>query len=342
VGVFFNVEHIQYIGRVNKVNPSLYTFDWPGVQIITDIEGSNELSVIFQDTPSTEAYWGDTIYYEVFVDNVSAFVVNSTGTSKKIYAYPRQLTTSKHAVKIVRRVEPAFGTSGFVGLVLSSGTKLSLTTRPQKRIEIIGDSITCGWGNTGSAPCQNQPYSEDNLKAYGSLTASILGAEYFIEAWSGQGMVRYYGCPNTTCSGSFPDLYPQTLGSSKQPPWNFSWVPQVVVINLGTNDYGISTPHPPTDVFVQGYLKFVTSQIIPNYGKNVTVFVVCDYIGVQCSNPQAAYNELKSNGINAYFASFQHIPFDNQDIGCDDHPGVPLHQKYADYLAPIIKRTMGW
>lgn len=123
-------------------------------------------------------------------------------------------------------------------------------------------------------------------------------------------MVRHYGCPNITCNDSLPSLYPRTLGMYlitnnllniwllrySAPLWSFSsWVPQAVVINLGTNDYG-TQPYPPTEVFVAGmnkwmnaciqyytvsnihfmlgYTAFVQNQVVSVYGKNVTVFAV--------------------------------------------------------------------
>lgn len=90
------------------------------------------------------------------------------------------------------------------------------------------------------------------ISTYGPLIARAVNADFFVEAWSGKGMVRNYGDPNITSVDPFPKYYPYTLATEWTQKWDFyAWVPDVIVINLGTNDYS-TQPHPPQNVFETG------------------------------------------------------------------------------------------
>jgi len=340
-----NDSNIQYIGRVATTNPALYQFGWASVQIVAAFAKSTSISIALQDQVApSPGYWGDVIYYDVYIDDVFVLDVNSSKNNQQTtYTLATGLDAgSVHTVKIARRVEAAYGVSGFAGFVLDDGGSLvPPSPRPDMRLEFLGDSITCGWGTEGHAPCSDQPQLENSEKTWATVAAKWLGADYSVISWSGQGMVRHFGCPNITCSDSLPSLYPRTIGLEASPLWDFSlWVPQAVIINLGTNDYG-SQPYPPTDVFVAGYTKFVQDQLLPPYGKNVTVFATCFFDGNVCNNVEAAYNNLKTVGVNTVFVSFADINIANS-TGCDGHPGVPQQAAWANKLGPIVKSTMGW
>ena len=123
----------------------------------------------------------------------------------------------------------------FHGFLLDSGNIESLKSLPTRRIEFIGDSITAGFCNL--CPVDNNPTYEVESFAlsWPSLVSQRLNATYHTSAWSGFGMVR------NCCGGStyMPEIFTRILGSvvGVGNDWNFSdWIPDVVVINLGTND----------------------------------------------------------------------------------------------------------
>ncbi len=68
-------------------------------------------------------------------------------------------------------------------------------------------------------------------------------------------MVRNYNDPNITGPTPMPKLYLRTLGANEKLLWDYSWVPDAVVINLGTNDYG-TLPNPPKEVFEHGISRY--------------------------------------------------------------------------------------
>lgn len=60
-----------------------------------------------------------------------------------------------------------------------------------------------------------------------------------------------HGDPNVTSVDPFPVYYPRTLASVPNSQWNFQYIPDAIVINLGTNDYS-TKPQPPANIFVPG------------------------------------------------------------------------------------------
>ncbi len=117
---------------------------------------------------------------------------------------------------------------------------------PRCRIEVIGDSLTSGEGLNG-AVCENSWNSSvfGVTGSYHDLLAKALGAETHIISQSGFGVYcSWCGIP----AESIPRYYEQVCGPLTGPRnaelgaldrWDFaSWQPDVIIVNLGTNDAG--------------------------------------------------------------------------------------------------------
>jgi lysophospholipase L1-like esterase len=109
---------------------------------------------------------------------------------------------------------------------------------PTRKIEFLGDSITAGYCNE----CQS-PVHDANNEAFGASwdfqIGQLLTAQVHTAAWSGLGMVHNCCGGNTT----MPTIFNRTLASvniDNSWDWN-SWVPDALVVNLGTNDGGSAT-----------------------------------------------------------------------------------------------------
>eukprot|EP01105_Mastigella_eilhardi_P022638 TRINITY_DN559_c0_g1_i2.p1 TRINITY_DN559_c0_g1~~TRINITY_DN559_c0_g1_i2.p1 ORF type:complete len:217 (+),score=47.23 TRINITY_DN559_c0_g1_i2:402-1052(+) len=208
------------------------------------------------------------------------------------------------------------------------------------KIEVIGDSLSCGYGDLGDNPyCDWSTDTEDSTLSWGSLVAQNFSAQLYIEAWSGMGIVRNYGDPNTTSEYPFPTLFPRTLGSSDtSPEWDFKqYQPDVVLVNLGTNDYS-TAPTPPHDVFVDGYVSFLTS--LRGWYPNAELFAVCGPVTTdECC--QAVSDAVDAFG-DAHFVYALNILSWPTDYGCDTHPSITGQQKLAAKVIPAVAGVMGW
>lgn len=61
------------------------------------------------------------------------------------------------------------------------------------KIEMVGDSITCGYGNEGGVEeTQHDTSKENPMGAYSLLTATHLDADVNVVAWNGKGVITAY------------------------------------------------------------------------------------------------------------------------------------------------------
>lgn len=140
------------------------------------------------------------------------------------------------------------GASGGDGGSIELDGELLAPQLPGRRLEILGDSISCGYGNLGADQyCDFSADTEDHWQTYGAITARAFGAELSTVAWSGKGVIYNYGSDKFL---PLPELYDRTLPTEEMPSWGFGPQPDAVLINLGTNDF--STDDDPTETLFVG------------------------------------------------------------------------------------------
>ncbi len=152
----------------------------------------------------------------------------------------------------------------FGGFFLDGGRALPLAA-PRRQIEFIGDSHSVGYGDASevrACPGDGVWMTTDNSIAFGPLTAQRFGADRQVNAISGRGIVRNF---DGMAGDTLPLAWPKALLGAAPAYANDDWRPQVVVINLGTNDF--STPLKPgerwpdrqalRDDYVATYVRFV-------------------------------------------------------------------------------------
>ncbi|MEZ4766461.1 MAG: GDSL-type esterase/lipase family protein [Calditrichia bacterium] len=128
----------------------------------------------------------------------------------------------------------------FEGIRLNAGGLLLSPPLLRRKIEFIGDSITCGFGNEAA--------SETSFLLQQRMATGQFAAQSRPEtgrgisrsfAFPGRGVHRNYDGSRT---GLLPELFEQIYPQSPK-KWNFSqWQPDVAVINLGTNDFASGIP----------------------------------------------------------------------------------------------------
>ena len=139
------------------------------------------------------------------------------------------------------------GTQSYLGvreMITDDDASISPTPAKKLKIEFIGDSITCGYGVEGkSAEELFTTRTEDASKAYACLTAKNLDADWSLVSFSGFGVVSgWTNDGNINTIQLVPPHYKKFCfcwngDMFKDHEWDFSrFQPQIVVINLGTND----------------------------------------------------------------------------------------------------------
>jgi len=334
--VIIDPAEIEYIGRWDLSNPSAPRADWSGVQI----------RAVFSNTKSVQAAFGDGFNYQ---NGLNIDITNSAGAN--IYTVFFNMTqmnwnspalnpSQSYTITVTKRTEAVIGYIVFKGFTADAAAIVKKPTPRERRIEVVGDSITCGFGDLGHTPCGFTAQTEDETKAYGWLVGEAVNAETHVIAWNGKGLMRNWNDPGITGNFTMTRYWGYTLATvDTSDTWNFaSWIPDAVVINLGTNDYA-TQPNPPQDVFVNGYVGFV-KRILNNYSsKPPKVFLVC---GPMIANPCCQYVQDAATALKATYIDMKNILVDPTDIGCASHPNVSGHQKMANIAIPAIKKEMNW
>eukprot|EP00762_Andalucia_godoyi_P006070 ANDGO_00417.mRNA.1 Cellulase/esterase CelE len=327
-------------GRVLQNADQSVSLDWSLTQL-SFCATTAVLSVTLSDTGGSLGS-----QFDVILDGAVVGLLNlSTSTTATVHTlWKSQSGTGEfHQFAIRKRTEALTGVTTIHSF---SADLFQACSHPlsSRSIELIGDSITCAYGNLGKTGCHFSPNTEDAVYSYENIAAQSMGADLHITCWSGKGMVRNYAAPNTTSPDPFPTYYGRIVANYPESPenaWNFSsWVPSAVVINLGTNDYSVA-PQPPQNVFENGYHNLV-QRIRSNYGKDTWIFMLC---GPMIQNPCCEYVQsvASSYGLFQRVAYVDmHVLTESSDYGCDGHPSVQGHSKMAVPLENAFEKYLGW
>ncbi len=211
-------------GRVVPAPDGSLSFGWPGVYL----EGR------FDGTAVRVRFDAPTDHLRLSIDGVEQAVFRAPGPVDTTIA---ALAAGDHVVRLEKLTETPAGGSRFIAFEAEGKP---LAPRPRtRRIEFIGDSFTVGYGN--SSPTTKCTAAEvhdrtDTSLAFGPLAAKALDADYRINAFSGFGMVRNYD--GNARGQSLPAIYPRAIPGAVAPVVNDAdWRPDVIVINLGINDF---------------------------------------------------------------------------------------------------------
>ena len=321
---------IRYSGRVLMNKPQGAIFDWPGVSIEVSVKGP-EAGFLLD---------GGHNNLQVKVDGIP--VTTWVCQASLAPYWVRGLSPGWHQLEIVKRTEGQFGPMIFKGMMLGAkGVAREPAPAPKRRIEIIGDSWVCGYGDEGTTLhcAELRPY-ENADRAFGALTARALDAEYHLTAFSGRGVMRNYGEPAVRSKNPFGALFNRTLVESLDFPWNFSqWVPDAVVIHLGLNDFS-TPPHPDPQTYIENYRRLL-QQVRSVYPR---AWIICfattgwPYFSPLIKEASESFN--REGDRKVLFVGYPSFPL--SDLGCDYHPKVVVHQRLADLLVPILRQCLGW
>lgn len=324
-----NNRYFQYVGRIDFSNPLEPRFWMPAVYIKAKFEGNN--CKIFMNTQLPDSVHHN--YVEIVIDQ-KAFKIRITKMVDTI-DISQFLHKGKHSLMICKSTESGLGYMEFLGLACN---KL-LPSKPltERKIEFIGNSITCGYGNDNSTPCRTGwRYDHENAyEGYGPLTARTLHAQWHVSAVSGIGMI--HSCCKIPVL--MPEVFDKMDMRSDSVSWNFkNYIPEIVTICLGQND-GIQD----SVTFCGAYVDFIKT-IRQHYP---SAKIIC------LSSPMASdkFNPVLKNYINGVVANrnmsgdknVYKFFFDKRFTGgCYNHPSSEEDRELADELTGYIRSITNW
>lgn len=324
-----NNTRINYYGRFDLSTPPVAKFNWSGSAIEATFSGPS-IGISLTDGQND---------YDIEIDSEHYMVLKTVSSTTK-YAIAENLSGTSHTIRIVQRSENHWNTATFGGFYLADNNQL--LTAPQKairKIEFIGDSWTVGYGNEStSRSCSNLRTYTNTNRSFPRLISDSLHAQSIILGWSGIGMVRNFGESSKKSNAPFSFYYNRTFGAIDG-FWDFSkWIPDLVVICLGINDFS-TNPNPDDTMYCNAYHNFIKT-IRTNY-PNSSIFCVSAHAGPMDTYVKKVVHDEKSTfgRSNIYYSE---TPSSLTLNGCDWHPTVSDDSLIAKVLAKNIADSLGW
>lgn len=330
--------NIVYTGRISFANLDAPTFSYPGTQIIARFEGTS-LKMIAKPMSG---------YFMAQIDQAEPFKVGFNAPRDSVVTLATALTDGIHTVRLMYAVEGLEYKPVFKGFILDEGRQLvTPPVLPQRKIEFIGNSITCGYGNESIEKTDPFEYeTENHYYTYAQQTCRNLNAMAYVVARSGIGVYRSYGGPKTgTPENVMTTEYEYTNLYDRSEKWDFSrYTPQVVCINLGTND--LSTNNYDVKLLKQAYKKFL-KQVRQHNPKAKIVYLCGSMLGgkeleIAKKTLNEVVEEAKKDGDKEVYR-FDFTP-QNGDLyyGASWHPSLWQHQKMAGELTAFLRTLIHW
>jgi hypothetical protein len=315
---------VRIVGRTLP-GASATRFGWPGVALHARFSGT-QAALQLTDGNNQNAF-------EVVIDG-GAPKKFRTSSGQSSYPLATGLPSGDHELLVWRSTEVFdSGTTDFLAIngFSAGGALLSPPPAATRRIEVIGDSISVGAGlEGGAANCAANKLSTDNYYAYGSVAARAVNADVVTIAYSGIGVYRSYGGNAPT----MPERYDRALPDDPT-AWDFAkYQPHVVVINLGTNDFGSGDPGQP---YVDTYVTFA-KQVRAKYAD--AYFILAAMYGNQEAAVSSVVTALKNGGdARVELLKFSSV---QNDKGCAAHPDAAAQKAMGDLLTTRLKAVMSW
>lgn len=353
--VNFEEKIVKRIGRSLLVGDVLWTalsgsgvaFTFTGKKLIITIQGSDNARVANNDT----SYARLAIYV-----NGERCIDDMMNCEKKTYTVVDGKEAQNVQVQIMKVSESPMSAIGIEPLMCDEEAVITPMPNKARKIEFIGDSITCGYGTDDEDMTHTfSTATEDVTKAYAYKTAMLLDADYSMFSASGYGIISGYTADPQVRGAQelIPPYYESqcfsrdTFGEAGYPaniPWDFAeYQPEVIVINLGTNDdsYCQDTVEKQEE-YVKQYIEFV--KVVRKNNPNAEIFCVLGLMGDRlyprvCEVAEGYKAQTGDEHIHTV-----HIPEQDGNVGyvIDYHPLPQMHTMASEVVATAIKETMNW
>ena len=338
--------HIRYAGRISFQNPDRPAWNYPGIQIVAAFEGSSAKLVC---KPGSG-------YFMAQIDEAEPFKVAFRGERDSVVTLCTALPRARHTVRLTYCIEGYEFRPEFWGFVFD-GPVADAPPMPDRIIEFIGNSITCGYGNESTDKLDHFEYeTENHYHSYAQMCARALDAQAWIVARSGIGAYRNYGGPKAgTPNSNMPVQYEYTAyatesrlrqnGGLDGEKWDFGRCrPQVVCINLGTND--LSTNNYDVRLLKQGYQRLL--RMVRQHQPAAKVVLLCGSMlgGKELELARKTLDEVAAEARQGGDGEVYRFDFTPQTgalkYGADFHPSLWQHELMAAELGAYLRQLMGW
>lgn len=249
-------------------------------------------------------------------------------------------------IGIVKLTENQMTNTG-VKSITCNASRIAPSARKERTIEVIGDSITCGYSNEAEGPEYgfNCDY-ENGAETYGYLAAKELDADYSLVCISGLGLISNY----TEYVGEKEDYlllgevydytdtnFEQRRGIEPLSMWDFGEGSDIVVINIGTNDYSYTGKDDDRQYeFYEAYYDFLGD--VREHNPEADIVCTMGIMGAELFGQieKAAEDFSADNSDEHIFTMKFDYQSEEDGYGGDYHPSVATHRKAAEQLVEFL------
>lgn len=328
--------NIAYSGRSLANDDGSITFGHSGARITAKFEGTSIAMKMDDETGNN--------FVNIFLDGERTGKI-ALDAQDDHYLLAEDLSPGEHTIEVVRATEAFIGLNHFSGFEIAGpeAKLLGWTPPTDRKIEFIGDSITCGYGVEVDDP--NIPFeaaTENFSLGYSGLVARELEADYLVVSRSGIGMFRNYDGPFEGSENTMPDVYPDTFYLKPElGVWDSSqFTPDVVCLNLGTNDF--STTGVNVAKFTAAHVEF-SKMLLDRYPETQLVLLQGPMQnGVELQSAlqdiQSQLSQESPNRVHYFELSAQ----GTVGWGADWHPNQDQSKINAAELTAFLRDIMDW
>jgi lysophospholipase L1-like esterase len=291
---------------------------------------------------------GDYNYVAIELDDQYEGRLKITKAQPMDYAIVSTKKSNWHLLRVYKATEAQ---NGLVVINYIKALKVQrVAAPPRKKVEFIGNSITCGFGSDfKEIPCSSSVKWYDQHNAYWSYASRIarsLGVDFTLSAISGAGIYRNWNSEGPTVPQQYELTY---LRFDSLKKWNFSnYVPDMVLIALGTNDLSDGdgkTPRTSFDssIFVSTYIKFIKSIYNHYPGAQIVLLTSPMLIGAKAQKLLSCLQavRLSVTELNVSLRKIKVFEFKPMHAtGCQGHPSMQEHEELSNELLPFMKQVL--
>lgn len=237
---FDKAKNYRLLGRALQTKGGVI-LDWSadGVEFQLDCAGTIALTVfVSEENPKYMAR------FRVIVDDEpgeAAFVRKGTHT----LTYFRGIRPGVHTVRILKDSAVSGRETRLISMTVTAVPGSMQPTKPKKKLlEVIGDSISCGYGVDGDPTSPTTSNSAVAIQTFGYRAAEALGMDYALVVKGSIGFAKKTGHKDRP-KYKMEEIYAyQNRYRDAKKRYNFPRKADLIILALGANDGGL----PPEEV----------------------------------------------------------------------------------------------
>ncbi|MDD2393372.1 MAG: GDSL-type esterase/lipase family protein [Eubacteriales bacterium] len=355
-----NNRYVRFFGRTAPdVLDGLTFFNWSCSGFEFSFYGKGAAARIFTGKWRDGKVAGEDsrAYLGVWLDDSpEKHAVIALDEEEKLVTLADGLENGQHKVKVMKLTEAGYGRAALRSILIEGTGKPEPTRAKSVRMEFIGDSITCGYGNIcpdGSPLFVTR--EEDASQTFAWFLAEKMKSEISCVCASGNGVFHDYGM-NTV--NLIPELYKYTdkmlsghYGKTPSEWDSSSYIPDYVVIKLGQNDsrfcMGMDLDESDRipeviksreEQFRDRYIEFLIQVRSANPHSKIIVFYDSDTHLKERIRQAVAFCQSK-NGDDNIFVTGVMSKLPSEGVGANGHWAVATHKRVAHDLYYYILLT---